>query len=413
MPMQEQYSRTGAPTRTQWARVFMLVGAGVIAAFPVGKVPPVLPILRADLGLSLVASGWILSSINILGGAAGSATGAVADWLGHRRFILFGLTMQAVSSLLGSLAQGFWLLSATRLLEGMGYLFVAVSVPTLLIRSSRPQDQGLVFGIWGSFMPIGMSSAMMITPLLVSLVGWRGLWQVNTAISVTFGLCLLLATRDLAGPPVKEPGPASTLFQDIRLTMRSAGPVLLALCFSTYAFHFIIVIGFLPTLLIEKDLLSQGLAAVLTAGVVAMNAVGNLSGGWLLNRGLKRWRLIALAGAVIGLCSIMIYSPDAPLQVRYLFCLLWSGAGGMIPVSALSGALLHAPKPNLVGTTNGLILQGSNIGSVIGSPTIAMIVTITGGWHSAPWLLVASAALLVMLSLGVRKRELTYSMTTR
>ena len=195
--------------------------------------------------------------------------------------------------------------------------------------------------------------------------------------------------------------------------MRSAGPVLLALCFSTYAFHFIIVIGFLPTLLIENDLLSQGLAAVLTAGVVAINVVGNLSGGWLLNRGLKRWYLIAVAGAAIGLCSIMIYSPVAPLLVRYLFCLLWCAAGGLIPVSTLSGVLLHAPKPDLVGTTNGLILQGSNIGLVIGSPAIAVVVTITGGWHSAPWLLVTSAAILVMLSLGVRKKELKYSINTR
>jgi MFS family permease len=391
----------------------MLVGAGIIAAFPVGKVPPVLPILRADLGLSLVAAGWILSSLNILGGIAGSATGAMADWLGHRRFIFFGLTAQAVGSLLGSLAQGFWLLLSTRLLEGMGYLIVAVSVPTLLIRSCRSENRNVVFGIWSSFMPIGTSTTMMLTPILVNLFGWRGLWQINTAIVITFGLCLLLAARNLFDPLVKKPGPASTLFQDIRLTMSSAGPVLLALCFSTYAFHFIIVIGFLPTLLIENDLLSQGLAAVLTAGVVAINVVGNLSGGWLLNRGLKRWYLIAVAGAAIGLCSIMIYSPVAPLLVRYLFCLLWCAAGGLIPVSTLSGVLLHAPKPDLVGTTNGLILQGSNIGLVIGSPAIAVVVTITGGWHSAPWLLVTSAAILVMLSLGVRKKELKYSINTR
>jgi hypothetical protein len=36
--------------------------AGVIAADHVGKLPPALPSIRADLGLDIIAAGWLASS---------------------------------------------------------------------------------------------------------------------------------------------------------------------------------------------------------------------------------------------------------------------------------------------------------------------------------------------------------------
>ena len=66
---------------------------------------------------------------------------------------------------------------------------------------------------------------------------------------------------------------------------------------------------------------------------------------------------------------------------------------------------VHAPRPQLVATTNGLIMQGSNLGQSIGPPAIAALAAAVGDWHLSPVVLVASAALGVALALALRVLE--------
>ena len=84
MRLEHDMNHFGAETRTQWSRLFLLVGVGMVAAFQIGKVPPVLPLLRTDLGLTLLLAGWVLSAFNILGAFLAPVAGAISDWLGHR-----------------------------------------------------------------------------------------------------------------------------------------------------------------------------------------------------------------------------------------------------------------------------------------------------------------------------------------
>ena len=69
----------GPADRSNWARIWILVLAGVVCAMQIGKVPPALSLLREDLSVGLVASAWILSMFSALGALFGSAAGALAD----------------------------------------------------------------------------------------------------------------------------------------------------------------------------------------------------------------------------------------------------------------------------------------------------------------------------------------------
>jgi MFS family permease len=132
--------------------------------------------------------------------------------------------------------------------------------------------------------------------------------------------------------------------------------------------------------------------------MVGMNVPGNLLGGWLLHRGLRRWKLIAFASLVMGACSLGIYSSVLPFSARYGAALLFSLVGGLLPASVLGGAPVYAPGPNQVATTNGLIMQGGQFGQIIGPPVLALVVSGGGGWNSAPWLLGGAAAAGIALS---------------
>jgi MFS family permease len=48
---------------------------------------------------------------------------------------------------------------------------------------------------------------------------------------------------------------------------------------------------------------------------------------------------------------------------------------------------------------DGLLMQGGQLGQVIGPPVLALMVSMGGGWKSAPWLLGGAAAVGVALSL--------------
>jgi MFS family permease len=139
--------------------------------------------------------------------------------------------------------------------------------------------------------------------------------------------------------------------------------------------------------------------------MVAMNVPGNLSGGWLLHRGLRRSRLVVSAIVIMGLCSLAIYSASLPFFVRYLACLAFSGCGGVLPASLMSGVPVHAPQPRLVGTTNGLVVQGSNLGQVIGPPALALIVSATGAWEGASWFLGGVALVGLFLAFCLARLE--------
>ena len=119
--------------------MLLFLGAGIVTAFQIGKAPPVLPAIRAELGMSLFAAGWILSAFSIIGLVFGSIIGAVSDAFGHRRMLLIGLASQATGSLIGAFSHLPLLLISTRTLEGVGSLMIAVAAPSLIIHLTQPR----------------------------------------------------------------------------------------------------------------------------------------------------------------------------------------------------------------------------------------------------------------------------------
>jgi len=254
-----------------------------------------------------------------------------------------------MGSFLGSLASGAELLLLTRVFEGFGFFMIAVAAPAMIFRITPVCHHRLALSVWSCYVPAGVAAIM------------------------------LLAS-----------------------TTTAKGPLLLSAIFGSYALQWLTVMGFLPTLLIEDHGLDPATAAVLTAVMVSMNMPGNLAGGWFLQRGFRRWQLISVASLVMGLCSLAIYSPHFSFTLRYGACLLFSGVGGLIPSSVLSGASVYAPSKNLVAATNGLFIQGAQFGQLVGPPVLGLVVANAGGWHVAPWFLGSSAALGIMLSFWLR-----------
>ena len=96
---------TNHPTEpTSGLAAALVVAAGIVAAMHVGKVAPAIPVLQAQLGLTLVQAGWLLSLSQMAGMLTAVLIGMVADGIGLRRSLLTGLILLGALSLLTGLA---------------------------------------------------------------------------------------------------------------------------------------------------------------------------------------------------------------------------------------------------------------------------------------------------------------------
>ncbi len=383
--------------RTPWPLIALLVAAGVVAAFHVGKMPPSIPSIRAELDASLRQAGWLLSTINLVTALGGMAIALTADRFGHRRLVLLGTGLCAVASLFGAFAVDVELLLVTRVVEGLGFIAVTVAAPTLLLRICTPASQRIAMAIWTTYMPAGAGTMMLISAVILPLSSWRIVWLVASTASIFMLTALLvvgLRRRELDPVPVGH----RSVLGEMKEVASSGGPLAIALCFGAYSCCWFAVVGFLPTLQIDRLGFSTSTAAIVTALVAMVNVTGNLSAGWLLHHGVPRVVVIVGAAVTMSLCAAGVFVDGVPDILRLVLAGIYSAVIGVIPGSLFTAIPVHAPRPQLAGAATGLLMQGSNIGSLMGPPITGALVS-TAGWPSAAWL--TSIALGVAAAAGL------------
>jgi MFS family permease len=390
-------------TGTHWRAALSAVLLGVIAALFIGKLPPAIPALRAEFGLSLAQSGWMVSMFNTLGVVASVFLGLLVARAGSLALCLGALGLLAAGGGLGALAGGPAALLASRFLEGVGFLLVVVAAPALIIAATHDRDRKTVFSFWGGYMPTGTAIGMLAAPPLIALAGWRALWAASAVVALA-ALVLLAAQRGAyrVAPAMRVP------WRDAAAPLYRPGPWWIALAFACYVFNYYALMVWLPTYLIGERGVGLTTAAVLTALMVAANIPGNIAGGMLMQRGVARGTNVIAAGLVTLVTCAAIFADGLPDLARYLGCVAFSFGVGVLPGSIMSASQDHAASPAQVGTVQGMIMQGSNMGQFVSPLIVTAVVAGAGGtldWEKMFGLMVASAALIMVCGVMIRRLE--------
>jgi len=384
--------------RTDWRAAWAIFAIGVVSAAYIGKAPPALPMLRGELDLTLVESGLIATMFNFVGGIVGIFAGMLADRFGHKRAALAGLAALVGGSLLGVVATSYASVLLGRFFEGAGFILASVSGVALMTHVTRLADRPRAMALWSAYMPTGGTAALVAAPWLLAAVGWRGLWLV---IAVLTGACFLLVLRAV---PAVAPHARVGFARLARESLSQPGSLLLCLAFIGYAAQWASVLVWLPTFAIDERGASTELAALLTAGMVAVNVPGNLLGGPLMARGVSRARLITFGACVQALSSAGIFLDLLPDAGRYASCLSFSFFGGLIPMAVMSGIAVHARTPAHIGTTNGMVMQVSQIGQFFGPMLVAWLAT-RFAWSASLGAMLAYAALTLAAGIAISRVE--------
>lgn len=385
---------------TQWTFAVVMLLGGILAATHLGKIPPLLARLQADLDIGITTAGWIASIFNILGATAGIAAGTLADRAGRRAMLLLGLAGLAGGNLLGAVSYSVAMLLVSRSIEGAGYILCMVSFPALIADASAPRHQRITLGLWGATVPVGVMLAMFVAVPISQMIGWRSLWIGLAAICAVFAAAVYLL------PPVSGQGDRPKVsLRGLRETFSTGGPVILAASFAFYSFQWFALITWMPILVTRAGTQDAATAGIIAALIVGANILGNLLGSLAVQKGAARWLLLSIAATTISICGFAVFALPLPEPAMYLLAAIASGVSGILPPSVYSSVPLYAARSGNSSAINGSIMQGANLGALLGPPVIAMSFAWTNSWTPAGFVLMFCGCVGVALAFVLRRVE--------
>ncbi len=162
-----------------------------------------LPTIRHDLRFSVQGLQWVLSGYLLTYGGFMLLGGRAADLLGRRRILVAGMTVFALSSLVGGLAADSATLIGARLVQGLGAAMMLPATLSILTTSFHEgKDRNTALGAWGAIAGLASAVGVFLGGLLTEDVGWRWVLWVNLPVCAI----LLAATfRIVSGERPKAP----------------------------------------------------------------------------------------------------------------------------------------------------------------------------------------------------------------
>lgn len=383
---------------------WVVVLAGISAALHIGKLPPALPVLREALQVSLVEAGFLLSMVQLAGMTLGLAFGAVADAWGPRRTMVLGLAILSAASIAGGVVDSATALLVLRALEGVGFLLASLPAPGLIRRLVDASRLSGLLGWWGAYMPFGTALALLVGPAFIVLAGWPGWWWLLSLLSAAMAGVLWWSVPASADVPGRITAGSGRILR----TLRAPGPWLAAIAFAMYSAQWLAVVGFLPTIYAQAGL-PVAYAALATALAAAVNMLGNIGSGRLLQRGVRATLLmqagyVAMAiGAAVAFAGWTDSTSGLVAGVRYGGVLVFSALGGLVPGTLFSLAVRVAPDDGTVSTTVGWMQQWSAFGQFVGPPLAALAAARAAGWHATWWITGAFAMAGLAMTLAIAR----------
>ena len=355
---------------------------------------PLLPLIRADLGLP-AAVGGLLTTIPVLCMGLFAPVGPrLAARIGTRWAFAGCLVLIIGFGLVRVVAPDVTLLLAATLGIGVG-IGMAGAVPSMVVSQRIPGRPVLGTGAYAGGIVAGSTLAAALAVPLAQDGDWqRSLAVVSGASIVSLVAWLVLMRGDRAVRPASVP---------LRhLPWRSATAWLLVSLFGLQSILFYGVVAWLPNAFVERGW-STGDAGALIAVFNGVGLITTIGVPLIADRlGARRRQLIVASTlAIVPLVGVIVAPAAAYLWVG----LAGLALGAVFPL-ALTLPLDVADDPSQVGSVAALMLLGGYAISSTGPVLLGTARDLTGGFDVSLWLLVGIAVLLVLTCLPLSPSRL-------
>ncbi len=377
-----------------WLVLTVLLLFSIAAPLNQFKVPPIMPILMEALGQSVTGAGMLMSVYAITGLILALPSGFIFQKAGPRVTGVLAGGSIALGAALGALSRGMGGLLASRVMEGVGTGFMAVLAPAIIAQWFVVRQRGTAMGIWSAWVPLGITSMMLIAPALAQSAGWRSVWWLGAGYALVVTMLYLGFVRA---------APAATVAQSLAPTgeavdrrgpsgqaLRNRNIWWLAAAFGAFNAAVTGLSTYMPTFLTKQHGLPLGQAALISSITTMVTIFSAPAGGILSDRLGSRRKpyLVGLAAAVVLLPLLGRLSVSAIIGLVIFNGLVL----GLIPTNIFAAAVEAVSDERQGGLAMAVIMVGQNAGMLLGPVVFGTLIE-TSGWSTAFMSLAAMAAL--------------------
>ena len=404
-------SSESPPSRSVW-RALLPIGLGTtLSLLGDTAIYTVLPTHTAEVGVSLVSVGILLSANRWIRLLLNGPAGILYDRWRRRPIFVPALFIGALSTLLFAFGRGFWPLLASRLLWGVAWSGIWVGGNTIILDVTTASDRGRWTGLYQLSFYLGGTVGFPLGGLLTDWLGFQSALLVAggaTTIGALVALFVLPETYrpHLVQPAGRAPDGSPAAAPAARPGVREA----LASATALYGANRFIVAGMISAtlgLLIKQqwgDNVSLGGISVgvatLTGFMLGLSTLTSmwaapLSGHWSDRIGSRWWTAAAgLLAGVVGLGLLAVGLPAAILVGVVLTAI--AGSSNQSMATALIGDLAERARRS---RSLGVMHTFGDLTSAIAPPLAYALIP----WLGLPGLYLACGALLIGLVIWVAR----------
>ena len=430
-------------------RLMPVLFVGVfMAALDTAVIGPAIPALRAAFDVDNRAIGLVMSVFILFSLCSTALMANLSDRYGRRPIYLASVACFALGSLLIALSPRFWILIASRAVQGIGAGGITPTASAVVGDNFPPDQRGKALGLIGATYGMAFVLGPPLAALLLVILNWRWIFLLNlpiAAIVLVLGMRVLPTTRAAAKQPALDRlGIATTFlllaclvlgitrvgdqFSDailwpwflaatvallvalVAIERRAVEPLIplglfanrqLAVTYGLargagFGMGSIIFVSSVATL--AYGVTSSHVGFVLLPLVIS-SMFGSMAAGRLLNRvGARSILLIGFALLASGYATLAVTGHGLSL---FFAASIPVGFGlGVVVGGAMRSIAIDEAPAVLRGAAQGLVNIGNAIGTLLSAAAISAIADFSGGGvigFSRAYIIVASVLLLFFL----------------
>lgn len=346
-----------------WPRILLIYAIGVFAAMAVSQVVPVIGLIaRTFHPANQSAVGLVISLPSLIVALGALATGWLVDKFSAKPILLIGAAILLVGDIAAAYAPSFNGLLAARIIEGIGYVGVAVAAVTMISRATSGTRRTWSLALWSSFVPMSFIVPFLVTPLIFAAGDWR---LAFTGHAVVLLILAILAFVTLpSGALIGQMGARSA---NLGQVLRSPWPYLLGISFGAAACVQSGVVASISSYWAAHYRFADPNVNLFNAIAMVANIVGCLLVGRFISAGVPVW-IIGIAGTILAaVAGLAIFETPIPFMTAVIASWVFTfGCGLLVGMWTLLPRV--APSPAATGATSGLVTQFTLLGVLVGSP---------------------------------------------
>jgi EmrB/QacA subfamily drug resistance transporter len=177
----------------------------LVVVMDISIVNVALPAIRPNLHASVTGLQWTVDAYTLVLASFLLLAGSTADRVGRRRIFQVGLAVFGLGSMLCSLAPSIgWLIAARALQAAGGTMLNPVAMAIVANTFTDRVERARAIGVFGSVAGLSLALGPILGGALVDGFGWRSIFWVNVPIVVVAIVCAALFVPESRAPRARR-----------------------------------------------------------------------------------------------------------------------------------------------------------------------------------------------------------------